>query len=127
MNTLLIVFVVIFILLLVAVSMYMVKTKVIIDDKKYDAIIWTIRKMLMFIPILIAVFERSDLKYGGIIITVLTSILAILNKIVTVSKSNYKVKAEDGDTDLSEDPSEILDELTEIGGEDNGNAKDRKA
>ena len=114
-------------MLFVAINLYMVKTKKIIDDKKYDAMIWTIRKMLVLIPILIPVVEGMKIECGSIIITTLSAITMLLNKIVTVSKSNYKVKAEDGDTDLSEDPSEILDELTEIGGEDNGNAKDRKA
>ena len=122
MNTLLIIVITAAILLFIAINLYMVKTKKIIDDRKYDAIIWTIRKLLVLIPILIPVIEGMKLECGSIVITTLSAITMILNKIVTVSKSNYKVQEEDGDADLSEDPSEILDELTEIGGEEHGNA-----
>lgn len=116
MTDLVIILAVILTAILIIVGLYMVKTQVIINDKAYDSMVWSINCLVMALPIVIATVKALNLSCGTAIIVILTGILAICEMIVNKSKSNYKVRTEDGDCDYeeisSDDPDEILDDLT---------------
>lgn len=124
MANLLIVFAVITVVLLIVTSLYMVKTRVIINDQAYDALVWVVSCLIVALPIMIAMVEALAIDCGKVIIIVLSGVLALCEEIVMRSKSNYKMQAEDGDADYrevsSDDPEEILDELTVLEGSADG-------
>ena len=119
MISLLIAFVVIVAILLIAVSLYMFKTRFVLNDRTYDALVWVINTMILVVPFLLVVCEACKLECTALIGTVATGLIALMEKIVVKSKANYKTAIEDGDInfediDYSENEEEYIDELTVI-------------